>query len=127
MIKTSAAHGFDLTFRPTSYFWPMGLETHLLATIKGAERKAALQRLIDAGEVDDIPDFLARSALSDEERSAIGRIHPAFMGGEYLPNLRQQEVEIARYSSHSNCSVTPLRRSSRWIWPKSGTANCGWT
>ena len=34
MIKTSAAHGFDLTFRPTSYFWPMGLETHLLATIK---------------------------------------------------------------------------------------------
>ena len=34
--------GIDLTFRPESYFWPLGLETHLLARIKGAERKAAV-------------------------------------------------------------------------------------
>ena len=34
--------GIDLSFRPRSYFWPLGLETHLLARIKGAERKAAL-------------------------------------------------------------------------------------
>jgi hypothetical protein len=36
----------DLRFRPKSYFWPLGLETHLLARIKGAERKAALKLLI---------------------------------------------------------------------------------
>jgi hypothetical protein len=75
---------------------PLGLETHLLARIKGAERKAALKQLIDAKRLDQIPDFLAQSALSDGERQALGRIHPAFMGGEYLPNLLQNELAIAR-------------------------------
>ena len=88
--------GIDLTFRPQSYFWPLGLETHLLARIKGAERKAALQHLIDAGRLDDIPDILAQAALSEGDRRALGRIHPAFMGGEYLPDLGQSEVAIAR-------------------------------
>jgi hypothetical protein len=88
--------GIDLKFRPPSYFWPLDLETHLLARIKGAERNAALKKLIDAKRQDQIPDFLAQSALSDGERQAIGRIHPAFMGGEYLPDLTQNEVAIAR-------------------------------
>ncbi len=93
---TPEVPGIDLSFRPASYFWPLGLETHLLARIKGAERKAALQKLIDAGDLDVVPEFLAHSALSDEERQALGRIHPAFMGGEYLPDLTSNEVEIAR-------------------------------
>ena len=86
----------DLGFRPTSYFWPLGLETHLLSRIKGAERRAALKQLIDGGGLDGVPEFLAQSALSIEERTAIGRLHPAFMGGEYLPNLRSTEVMVAR-------------------------------
>ena len=88
--------GIDLAFRPRSYFWPLGLETHLLTRIKGAERKTALKRLIDAGRHDEIPDFLTQSALSNANRQALGRMHPAFMGGEYLPTLLQTEVEIAR-------------------------------
>src|SRR6266496_5386291 len=88
--------GVDLAFRPQSYFWPLGLETHLLARIKGAERKAALIRLIDAGRLDEIPDLLGRSALNDTDRQMLGRIHPVFMGGEYLPDLMQNEVMIAR-------------------------------
>jgi hypothetical protein len=91
-----AVPGIDLSFRPRTYFWPLGLESHLLALIKGAERKAALKRLIDAGQLDGIPDLLVHSVLSDGERRALGRIHPAFMGGEYLPDLTQSEVEIAR-------------------------------
>jgi hypothetical protein len=88
--------GIDLTFRPPSYFWPLGLETHLLTRIKGAERKAAVRRLIDAGDLDSVPELLLQSELSDEVRQALGRIHPSMMGGEYLPNLTQSEVEIAR-------------------------------
>jgi len=86
----------DLEFRPKSYFWPMGLETHLLARIKGAERKAALKLLIECGQLDEIPGFLAQSALTEADRQALGRIHPAFMGGEYLPKLMADEVMIAR-------------------------------
>lgn len=96
MSKSFNVPGVDLTHRPASYFWPLGLEAHLLATIKGAERKAALKHLIDAGRLDEVPDWLTRSALSNEERQATGRLHPAFMGGEYLPNLSSREVEIAR-------------------------------
>ena len=95
-VHLPAVPGIDLEYRPASYFWPLGLETHLLSRIKGAERKAALQRLIDAGRLDEIPDFLAQSALSTDERRAIGRLHPAFMGGEYLPDMAQNEVIIAR-------------------------------
>ena len=98
MIGKSAVpdlSGVDLDFRPRSYFWPLGLETHLLARVKGAERKAALKQLIDAGRLDDIPDFIAHSALSEADRQALARIHPALMGGEYLPDLSQNEVVIA--------------------------------
>ena len=93
-----AVPGIDLQFHPRSYFWPLSEEKHLLSRIKGAERKAALQRLIEAGRTDRIPDFLAKSALSDEERQAAGRIHPAFMGGEYLPDVRREEVIVARFT-----------------------------
>jgi hypothetical protein len=86
----------ELDFRPNSYFWPMGLETHLLARIKGAERKAALKRLIDAGQLDEIPQLLVQSALGEADRRALGRFHPAFMGGEYLADLKADEVMIAR-------------------------------
>jgi hypothetical protein len=64
----------DLDFRPKSCFWPLGLETYLLARIKGAERKAALKRPIDAGQLDEIPDLFARSALSETDRRALGRV-----------------------------------------------------
>jgi hypothetical protein len=86
----------DLNFRPLSYFWPLGLASHLLATVKGAERRAMLQRLIDSDRLDLLTECLTKSHLSREERTSIGRIHPMFMGGEYLPSFRQSEVEIAR-------------------------------
>ena len=88
--------GIDLTFRPDSYFWPMGLETHLLTRIKGATRRAALQHLIATKQLGAIPTLLRESALGEEDRQALGRIHPAFMGGEYLPDLSGNEVMIAR-------------------------------
>jgi hypothetical protein len=91
----------DLKFRPASYFWPLGMEKHLLARVKGAQRKLALQELIDAGRHDEIPDFLATSALSEEDRRMFGSIHPMCMGGEYLPDMEEDEVEIARISLHS--------------------------
>ena len=99
MTSNSEVHkvpGIDLAFRPPSYFWPLGLETHLLARIKGAERRATVQRLIDAGRLDEIPNGLLQSMLDEPVREALGRIHPAFMGGEYLPDLTSNEVSIAR-------------------------------
>jgi hypothetical protein len=111
--------GVDLSFRPESYFWPMGLETHLLSRIKGAERRAIVEGLVKAGRVDEVFDFIAKSALDDDERKALGGIHPRFMGGEYLPNLGQREVEIARVTIQSTLQdVTSVfaRRGKRRIY-----------
>jgi len=88
--------GIDLNFRPASYFWPLDLATHLLSRVKGAERKAALQRLIEGGDLGRVPELLVSSGLLDADRRAIGRLHPAFMGGEYLPDMAEREVEIVR-------------------------------
>jgi hypothetical protein len=88
--------GIALQYRPKSYFWPLGLRRHLLAQVKGAERKAALRELFDAGLRAPIPSILTTSSLTAPERQVLGRIHPAFLGGEFLPDLKQDEIEIAR-------------------------------
>lgn len=103
-MSNDQSHQIDLSWRPTTYFWPAGLETQLLAKIKGAARRAALQQLIDDGRLNEIPDFLATAALSDAERVAIGRVHPHFMGGEYLPDQTEGEIEIARIEIESTTS-----------------------
>jgi hypothetical protein len=95
-VSPDSSSQVDLSWRPETYFWPSGLEKQLLAKVKGAARRAALQRLIDEGRLVEIPDFLATAGLSDDERTAIGQIHPHFMGGEYLPDQDEGEIEIAR-------------------------------
>ena len=88
--------GIDLSFRPTSYFWPLSAKTHLLATIKGEARRAKTERLLDLGDIKQLNEFLATSTLTEEDRRMWGRIHPSFMGGEYLPDRAEREIEIAR-------------------------------
>ena len=69
--------------------------------------------------LDAIPDFLAHSALSEADRQALGPIHPSFIGGEYLPNLSQNEVMIASITIASiTRDVTSVyaRRSKKRIY-----------
>jgi len=95
-MPTQAAERIDLAFRPKGYFWPLGVQKHLLTHIKGAARRAMLERLIEEGRFGEIPAALAKTRLTDEERAEIGRIHPRLMGGEYLPDMSDDEVEFAR-------------------------------
>ena len=118
MPVSNAFDGIDLNFRPRSYFRPVPLETHLLARIKGTRRKAAVQRLLDGRSGDGIEPWLSDSSLDDLHRQALERAHPAWMGGEYLPNLHGFEVEIARITLASvTQDVTAIyaRRGSRRI------------
>ena len=57
--------------------------------------------------------------MRDGERQALARIHPAFMGGEYLPDLLENEVAIARITIASTTQdVTSVyaRRGKRRIY-----------
>ncbi|MFM7800629.1 MAG: hypothetical protein ACKO69_00535, partial [Limnohabitans sp.] len=90
------SHSIDVKYRPNSYFWAQKMGVTLSSQIKGAERKALYEALVAQGDAEAANELLRTPVLSQEERIAIGRLHPNFMGGEYLPNPKDQEVEIAR-------------------------------
>jgi hypothetical protein len=86
---------FDFDYRPETYWPDDDSPTKRIAKIKGAvRRKIAKETLEGEGELpSDDPMF--EETLSGEDREAIGRLHPSFMGGEYLPDTEEDEVQIA--------------------------------
>jgi hypothetical protein len=94
----------DLSFRPASYFWPITHETHVIASIKGERRRNAIREAYDADRVTVLDEYYSTPVLPEEDRRALGALHPSFMGGEYLPNRQATEVEIARINIDSTTS-----------------------
>ena len=108
MPKTENTIGLD--YRPESYFGPVRLEDHIPSRIKGAMRRAWVRKAIESGSNAGTLGAIAESALSTHDRITQGRIHPALMGGEYLPDLESQEIEIARIHLNSTTGdVADLR------------------
>jgi len=95
-VQVPEVPGIDLEFRPRDYFWAADLKVPLLSGIGGASRRQLVGDLIAGG--DPIPAGLDATVLDEDVRQAWGRIHPSNMGGEFLPALRRDEVEIARIS-----------------------------
>ena len=109
----------DLDFRPRGYFWPLDLGVTPHAFIKGAERRAMVERMYAEGREDEIAPELMDPVLSNAARKALGSIHPSFMGGEYLPSLGTDEVEVARISIASttqDVTCVYARREGEWIY-----------
>lgn len=94
----------DLSFRPTSYFWPIAHETHVIAAIKGERRRNAIRNAFDSNTLTPLDRYYSVPVLQQQDRLALGRLHPSFMGGEYLPNRKETELEIARINIDSTTS-----------------------
>ena len=94
----------DLGYRPESYFWPITHETHVIAAIKGERRRHAIRAAFDSNNVSALDEYYATPVLDAQDRRALGALHPSFMGGEYLPNRQETEVEIARINIDSTTS-----------------------
>jgi hypothetical protein len=90
----------DYSYRPPSY-WRQETLHQLVANIKGAERKRTALQLIAEGRLEEASNVILTDSLSDEERTRLGKLHPALMGGEYLPESDADEVEIARITMAS--------------------------
>jgi hypothetical protein len=105
----------DLDFTPRSYFIERDLKLALPSDILGRARRDMARRLVADGE--DPPAEMLVAALTERDRVAAGRVHPMFMGGEYLPHMGAREVEIARISLQSvtsdQISVRARRRGAR--------------
>jgi len=97
---------FNFDFRPM-YFGPEELKTHYGARVKGELRRQAAMDMADAGDFDE---EVMSSKLSEEHREAVGAVHPWLMGGEYLPDFMEKEVEIARVTlASTTMDVTSIR------------------
>ena len=93
---TQSITPINLRFRPQSYFWAKDKGIQLLSDIKGANRRRMAEQALQGDVLGELSPQLLAHALQEDDRRFIGRLHPSFMGGEYLPSTRKQEVEIAR-------------------------------
>jgi hypothetical protein len=86
----------DINYRPKSYFGPQQLQKYLISQVKGAVVRETLEKHLSEGRHDDLRVLLRKGGVSKSSLKALESVHPMFMGGNYLPDTEEGEVEIAR-------------------------------
>ncbi len=88
--------GIDYGFRPESYWDDDDPLQAILRNVKGENRRQLIRNYAASGRLEELDAELLRDEVDPGTRERLGRIHPSFMGGEYLPGYLPGEVEIAR-------------------------------
>jgi hypothetical protein len=107
-----------LSYRPNTYFRPQKLERDLLSNVKGGIVRSTLQTMLTEGRHAEVNELLRSEFLSAEGREALESFHPMYMGGNYLAETEQAEVEIGRIRiASTTCDVTCVyaRADERFI------------
>lgn len=100
----------NYSFAPETYWSDGDPLAAILRNVTGENRRQMIRDYLDAGQLDQIEEALLPDELAEAKRNELGRIHPSFMGGEYLPGYLPVEVEIARICLQSTTSdVISLR------------------
>lgn len=94
----------SMAYRPRDYFGRLDQEAELFTTVKGSVRRSAISRALEQGVVSEVPEYLKQAALDEGVREAWGSIHPEFLGGEYLADALDGELEMARITIRSTTS-----------------------
>ena len=93
--------GLNLEFRPSQRLFPLAAEKFISNRVKGTMRREQVEAALDNNTFDGLPDTYTQSALSQDERRSLSSIHPSLMGGEYLPDFEDDEIEVARLELES--------------------------
>jgi len=102
--------GIRYSFRPKSYWTEPDPLTAILRNVTGENRRRMITDFWNSGRIEDLNSDLLNDELDEDTRTSLGRIHPSFMGGEFLPGFLPGEVEIARICLQSTTSdVITLR------------------
>src|SRR6516165_5648992 len=81
-------------FRPDSYWGPVASPLEAaLRNVKGRNRRQMIKDYYSKGLLPALSDDLLQETLDEDKRNSLDRIHPSFMGGEYLPDYGRDEVE----------------------------------
>ena len=83
----------NFDYQPKSYWGPQDLKTFYGSRIKGQIRKKMITEEVESG---NIPLSLLEPEVSEELKDYQNHFHPQMMGGEYLPNYKNNEIEICR-------------------------------
>lgn len=86
----------DLEYKPKTYFSPQPLVTYLVEQVKNAAIRERLDLLLSEGRIEEIKQLLDDGGITTNSIRHLESIHPMLMGGNYLPNMDEGEVEIAR-------------------------------
>jgi hypothetical protein len=103
----------DYDYRPSSYWDGTDLLEAILKGVTGTERRKIITDAWNVGRLDRLPREYLEPSLDDEARSLLGQIHPAFMGGEYLPPVENDDSEIVRIELRSTTSDVISVRARR--------------
>jgi hypothetical protein len=77
------------------------------AKVKGALLRKELQALVDAGRHAEVRTLPTAAGISAADRKALASVHPMVMGGNFLPDTQDGEVEIERVSIEpTTCDVS---------------------
>jgi hypothetical protein len=102
--------GIRYGFRPASYWEDLDPLSAILRNVTGENRRQMITDYWNAGKLEELDPALLKDEPDEASRQRLGRIHPSFMGGEYLPAYLHGEVEIARICLRSTTSdVITLR------------------
>lgn len=102
--------GIRYAFRPASYWTDADPLAAILRNVTGENRRRMITDYWHAGKLEELDAALLRDEATPGTVGRLGRIHPSFMGGEYLPTYLPGEVEIARICLQSTTSdVISLR------------------
>ena len=94
----------DLQYRPSTYWPESENREQRLSHIQGEARRDITRKALEEGGIEALNIIgaeVATETLSNESRQAWGAMHPSLMGGEYLPDYEESDVEIARISLES--------------------------
>ena len=84
----------DKHYRPSSYWEHNDPLAEILAGVSGKARRQMIRDFWNTGRIEDLEESLLKDELDDDEKASLSRIHPFFMGGEYLPDRLLGEVTI---------------------------------
>lgn len=114
ITETPEGEPIDFDFRPQPYDAVEHTLAGTLSGIQGQARRELAQMRLKEGFADvEEARFVLKEKLSDDERRHWGRIHPVLMGGEFLPEFSDAEIEIARISMASTTGDVISIRSKR--------------
>ena len=87
---------WELHVRPATYWDRTDPLEAILSRISSKARREMIGEAWDMGDLEKLGDVLLEDTLPGDVREELGRIHPYFMGGEYLPGFLPGETVVGR-------------------------------